>query len=385
MSVLLEVVGVVLLLPGLMAAAHLALLTTAALFYREWRPLGTAPPVRFLIMVPAHDEEAVIGPTLAALDRARRLGDHVLVVADRCTDRTAELARNAGAEVFERVPGQQPGRAAARQDGLEHALTLDWDAIVMIDADSIVEPDFFAACEQQLASGAGVLQARSEAASGAGLIAQAYLAAFAVQGVTIPRGRDRLGLSVRLRGTGMVLRRSLVSQARFRSPASEDLFYGLDLCLQGVHPRHVESARLRSANVGTWRAASDQRVRYETGRILAGREFLPALLRRHSAASLDAACHLASPPLALAVLLLLLAAACFAAAGAVVLAMIGLLGLGLITYSVLVALILARAPLRTWLALLAVPCYLVWKLPVQLKALLLVRRRRVHFAGTPRT
>ena len=70
--------------------------------------------------------------------------------------------------MLERKPGVEPGRAAARQDGVAYALTLPWDAMVMIDADSIIEPGFFAACEEALASGAPALQARSEAAIGPG-------------------------------------------------------------------------------------------------------------------------------------------------------------------------------------------------------------------------
>ena len=65
----------------------------------------------------------------------------------------------------------------------------------MIDADSIVEPGFFDRCERALSTGARALQARSEAAIDRGLVAQATIASFAIQGVTLPRGRDRLGLS----------------------------------------------------------------------------------------------------------------------------------------------------------------------------------------------
>ncbi len=384
MTLLLEVLAVLALLPAIASVVHLTVLTTAALGYDERRPDGPVPPIRFLVMVPAHDEEAVIGETLAALAGACRPDDRVLVVADRCSDATAEIARSAGVDVLERRPGEEPGRAAARQAGLEHAHGLVWDAIVMIDADSVVRPGFFEACERRLAGGAQALQARSEAALGRGLIAQAYLAAFALQGVTVPRGRDRLGLSVRLRGTGLVLRRELVTRARFRAAASEDLFFSLDLCLQGVNPRHVESARLRSANVGSWRAAGDQRVRYETGRVMAAKEFVPALLRRHSASSLEAALHLATPPVASTALLLLLSLLLAVAAGSAGLTWAAAGALVLLTYCVVVALSLARVPLRTWLALLAAPAYLLWKLPVQLRALALVRRGAVHFSATPR-
>ena len=392
MPVVLVVAGALVALPGTLAAVHLGVLALASWFYREPRPSGPVPPVRFLVLIPAHNEERVIGATLAALAAAIRPGDRVLVVADRCTDATAQLARSAGAEVLERGPGQPPGRAAARQDGLDAAVREDdWDAVLFVDADSVVSPGFLDACERALAAtGAAALQARSEAALGRGLIARSYLAAFALQGLTIPRGRDRLGLSVRLRGTGMVLRRDALKLARFRAPASEDLFYSLDLCLEGVLPRHVESARLRSATVGSWRAAGTQRTRYEAGRMAAAREFLGPLLRRRSPAALEAAVHLATPPLAVAVGSLL------AGLGMVTLA--GLTGLadawpvaialgaalGLLAVTVLTGLVQSRAGLRTWLALAAAPWYVLFKLAVSGRALAALRRSRTDFGATPR-
>jgi len=386
MRVVLTVAAVLVAVPGTLAAVHLGVLAVASWCYREPRPRGPVPPVRFLVLIPARDEELMIAATLAALAQAIRPRDRVLVVADRCTDATAEIARAAGAEVLERTADQPPGRAAARQDGLDAALREDdWDAVLFVDADSVVSPGFLDACERALAAtGAAALQARSEAALGHGLIAQSYLAAFALQGLTIPRGRDRLRLSVRLRGTGMALRRDALKLARFRAPASEDLFYSLDLCLEGVLPRHVESARLRSANVGSWRAASTQRTRYETGRMAAAREFLGPLLRRRSPAALEAAMHLATPPLAVAVgsVLAGIGLAALAGAGPVVAALGA--ALGLLALTVLTGLVQSRAGVRTWLALAAAPWYVLFKLAVSGRALAALRRSGTEFGATPR-
>src|SRR4029079_8001443 len=94
----------------------------------------------------------------------KRKRDVVLVVADRCADATAAIARRFGALVLERGADEEPGRAAARQAGLEHASALDWDAVVMLDADSVIEPGFFDACERALAAGADAVQARGAGA-----------------------------------------------------------------------------------------------------------------------------------------------------------------------------------------------------------------------------
>lgn len=387
MTTVVIVVAILVGLPGLAAAVHLGLLAAASLWYRERR--GRAVDrLRFLVLIPAHNEALVIGRCLEAIGADARDGDAVLVVADRCEDDTAAIARRAGASVLERGPEEQPGRAAARQAGLERARSLEWDAVVMLDADSVIAPGFFDACEQALGAGADAVQARSESSRGHSLAAEASLAAFALQGITIPRGRDRLGLSVRLRGTGMAIRRHLALAHEFHAPASEDLAFTLDLILAGTRCRHVESARLRSEGENNWGSFGGQKVRYEAGRMNAARGYVPRLLRRtihrRDPAALEAAWFLATPPYALAVVSVLTALLLAAAVQAWTLAAV--FGAALVTLAlvIVVGLIQARAGVRTWLALLAAPWYLAWKTIIQVRALASVLRRDDYFPPTAR-
>jgi cellulose synthase/poly-beta-1,6-N-acetylglucosamine synthase-like glycosyltransferase len=374
-------------LPGLACAAHIGLLALASWFYREPRP-AHPPEIRFLVLIPAHNEEQVIAGSLAAIMADRRERDSVLVIADRCTDRTADIARSLGASVLERGPDEPAGRAAARQAGLEHARDREWDAVLMLDADSVIEPGFFAACERALASGVQAVQARSEGGHGRTLAQEAALAAFTLQGNTIPRGRDRLGLSNRLRGTGMAIRREVALAHEFRAPASEDLFFTLDLLMDGVRCRHVDSARLRSEGAGSWGAFGGQKIRYEAGRMAAARAYVPRLLRRalrhRDAACLEAAWFLASPPFAIGALSLLLSGCLAAVAGAWTMAAVFGAGFALLAIALVTGLIQARAGVRTWLALTVAPWYVMWKAVVQLRALASVLRREDHYGPTAR-
>src|SRR3954462_13771817 len=303
------VAAIVIGLPGLAGALHLGVLAIASWLYREPRP-AEQPEVAFLVLVPAHNEEQVIATALTAIMADRRERDSVLVVADRCTDRTAEIARSLGAHVLERGEEEEPGRAAARQAGLEHARALEWDAVLMLDADSVIEPGFFPACERAMASGAPAVQARSESGHGRSAAQEASLAAFTIQGITMPRGRDRLGLSVRLRGTGMAIRRSPPFAHKFRAPASEALVSPLALILGGPRCRHVETARLHSEGENNWSTFGGQKVRYEAGRMAAARAYAPRLfkraLRHRDPAAFEAAWFLATPPFALAVVSVIL-------------------------------------------------------------------------------
>jgi cellulose synthase/poly-beta-1,6-N-acetylglucosamine synthase-like glycosyltransferase len=374
-------------LPGLAVAVHFGLLALASVFYRDPTPRNPKR-IRFLVLVPAHNEEPVIGRCLDAINSDRRKDDEVLVVADRCTDATAKIARGFGPHVLERAPHEEPGRAAARQAGLEYARTLEWDALVMLDADSVIQPGFFAACERALLSGAGAVQGRSESEPGRTLPTEASVAARTLQGITIPRGRDRLGVCVRLHGTGMATWREIALTHRFRAPASEDLFFTLDLLLAGVRCRHADRARLHSQGASTWGSFGGQKVRYEAGRMAAARTYLPRLLRRailrRDLACLEAAWFLATPPFALGVLLLLLGLGLAVVAQAWPLAAVFAGGFLTLVLVIATGLIQARAGLRTWLALLVAPWYLGWKAVVQLRALASVVRRDDYYPPTAR-
>src|SRR5262245_10381484 len=104
MTILLVALALVVGLPGLAAALHLGVLALASLFYRERH--GNAEQLKFLVLIPAYNEALVIGHGLAAINADARLRDRVLVVADRCTDETAEIARGHGALVLERGPDE---------------------------------------------------------------------------------------------------------------------------------------------------------------------------------------------------------------------------------------------------------------------------------------
>lgn len=374
-------------LPGLAVAVHLGLLAVASSFYRD-PPPNSSRELRFLVLVPAHNEEPVIGRCLEAIHSDCRPDDQVLVVADRCTDATAEIARSYGSHVLERGPSEEPGRAAARQAGLEHARPLKWDAVVMLDADSVIQPGFFAAQERGLLAGAGAVQGRSESEPGRTLPTEASVAARTLQGITIPRGRDRLGLCVRLHGTGMATWREIALAHSFRAPASEDLFFTLDLLLAGVRCRHVDGARLESQGASTWSSFGGQKVRYEAGRMAAAHTYVPRLvkraIRRRDLACLEAAWFLATPPFALGVLSLILGLALAVVAGAWPLAAV--FGAGFLTLLLVTAtgLVQARAHFRTWVALLAAPWYLGWKAVVQLRALASVLRQDDYYPPTER-
>jgi poly-beta-1,6-N-acetyl-D-glucosamine synthase len=110
-----------------------------------------AGPGRILVIVPAHDEEPCIGETLESLAAQTRIADEVVVVADRCLDRTSEIATAHGAAVIETINNVDQ-KAGALNQALDQILPRlsDNDAVLMMDADTSLSPGFIAAAATRL-------------------------------------------------------------------------------------------------------------------------------------------------------------------------------------------------------------------------------------------
>lgn len=115
----------------------------------KWRPSRAKPGPdasvqRLLFLVPAHNEELLIANCVRSLMGMSypREAMGVVVVADNCDDATARLAAANGAVVFERNDPALAGKPRAIAWTLERVDLTQWDAVVIVDADSVVAPDF---------------------------------------------------------------------------------------------------------------------------------------------------------------------------------------------------------------------------------------------------
>ncbi len=121
-------------------------LATPMLAYR-----AASGPVRVTVLVPAHNEELSLPATLEALLEQTRRPDRVVVVADNCTDRTVEIAREHGCEVFESVDNTDR-KAGALNQALGRILPElgSSDAIMVMDADTRIGPRYLEAAAREL-------------------------------------------------------------------------------------------------------------------------------------------------------------------------------------------------------------------------------------------
>lgn len=350
--------------------AYLALLAALAFGFRARTAPGAAP-LRMAVVIPAHDEEAGIAATVRAVLAcgypSGSLG--VWVVADNCSDRTADKAREAGAVAVERRDPSDPGKGQALDWFLRtNPGVLRWaQGVAFLDADTIPGPGFLDEASASL-SAEGVLAVQGyygvlnpSESWRTGLMASALALAHHLR----PAGRERLGGTAGLKGNGMAFRPDLLERAGWPAKGVvEDLEFSLDLLEEGVtvayNPRAVALAEMAA----TASQAASQRRRWEGGRFALAARRIPRLLMASRApipARLDAAMDLATPPLAVLALelLALWAASPFAAPAQAGVFPAALCVLALVVAS---ALLQRGEPPSVWLRLLAAPAYVVWKL-----------------------
>lgn len=410
-DILTWIVGIVqlpLLLAWLVIVLYLLFLTGSALIARlRMRSIdieATTPLTRFTVLVPVHDEAPIIAAcldSLAKLDYPQRLWQ-LVVVADNCSDATADIATGKGATVYERHNTNEIGKGYALDWALARLFAQDdgWTgAVVIFDADTQVDPGFLRYMDAGLQNGSLALQGNYSLLDPFYNWRTALLySALLLHNRLRPLARRGLGWTTLLKGNGMCFARSVLEC--FGWPAyglAEDIEYTTLLLDEGIKVDAVSQATLYAEAPRTAQQANSQRMRWEGGRFELARrdglrllsEFADNLFQGEADfAMLDWALDLFIPPMAILVglpLLLFAANLLLVVFGAPLAALAWLwllLFVGGCVY-VLGGLLISGAKARAYLYLLCAPFFMLWKARVY--AAMLVGKAPRSWVRTGRT
>jgi len=342
--------------------------------------------IRLAVVVPAHDEEMMIARTVGSL-KAADAATQIYVVAHNCSDATEEVAAKAGAVVVELKNPKLRGKGAALRHGFAAALEAGANAVLVIDADSVVSSNLIRATRAKLEEGAEVTQCRYELelpADGWGR-PMARLRALAFRGMNVLRARGRagLGFSTGLFGNGFALTARTLAHVPFSANSiAEDVEYHTKLACEGVRVYWVGDAFVHAHMAATGRAQATQEGRWEGGRLRVGSRATGQLMRAALTGrwrAMETLADVWSLPLSRGILTLLLTAMLplhwlhvFAGVCA-----------GIALVYVLEAALLGPQPMRDLASLAAAPLYLVWKVAIT-PIVLLQSRSRAEWARTKR-
>ena len=386
------------------AVGYLMVLTLAALIaHRKGFPAQSfiGPKTRFAVMVPAHNEERLLPRLLFSLTQMaypKNLFD-IYVVADNCSDRTAQVGREKGAFVFERSNENEIGKGYALNwllNQVQGTKVGSYDAYVILDADTTVRPQFLTVMNSHLLNGDLVIQGYYAVSDpGQSWSVGLRYAALAVLHYLRPLGRCFLGGGAGLKGNGMCFQADLYHQLRWSGSITEDaelfsILASWEPQPKGIRVAFAPRAYLEAEMPVDLSAARMQNQRWESGRRQVASTFLPILMKKayknKSLIALDAAFDFLIPPTSY-----LIAAILMCLAGGVALGLVGW-GWGVALWAVVIftgmfiylgaGLLMVHAPRQVWLSLLFTPIYLIWK--VSLLIGLTARRARPGWVRTAR-
>jgi cellulose synthase/poly-beta-1,6-N-acetylglucosamine synthase-like glycosyltransferase len=258
---------------------------------------------RFAVLVPAHNEEQYLPRLLESLQGQAYPADRfrVKVIADNCTDGTARASGRFDADILERTDATHRGKGHALRWALDRIDLAGFDAVVVVDGDSWVNPQFLKHLNLQMERGDLVIQSYNGVANPEySWFTRLMDISETMANEIVHRAKRKLGLSCHLLGNGMCFDvRILALQPWDAFSVGEDWEYYAKLVQRGVLIGYSRDARqYHQESVGI-RQASQQRFRWSGGRFQVLRDYGPSMIangfRTRNLRSLDACLPLVLP------------------------------------------------------------------------------------------
>ncbi|MSR90215.1 glycosyltransferase [Clostridiaceae bacterium WCA-383-APC-5B] len=229
------------------------------------------PQKSFALIVAAHNEESVIKEvvnSLYNLDYPKDLYD-VFVIADNCTDNTADVAEKAGANVYRRYDKNKRGKGFALEWMFNKIFKMDkkYDAVAIFDADNLVAKDFLNEMNRELLKGYKVVQGYLDSKNPFDTwITACYSASFWTSNRMIQLARNKLGLSNQLGGTGFCVEVEILRELGWGATClTEDLEFTCKLVLNGYKVGWAHEAVIYDEKPLTLAQSWNQRKRWMQG------------------------------------------------------------------------------------------------------------------------
>jgi len=244
------------------------------------------PVNKFAMIIAAHNEETVIAGIVKNLKSLKYPADmyEIFVIADNCSDKTAEIARKNGARVYERFDPEHKGKGFGLEWMFKNLFALDehYDAICILDADNLVSKNFLMEMNKQLCLGHKVIQGYLDSKNPHDTwISGNYSLSYWISNRLFQLPRHYLGLNCALGGTGFVMATSVLKEIGWGATClTEDLEFSIKLVLKGMRVAWAHDAHVYDEKPLKLKQSWRQRVRWMQGHCDCAERYLKALLAR---------------------------------------------------------------------------------------------------------
>jgi len=239
--------------------------------YRKKNNKNIGDKTKFALIVAAHNEELVIGniiESLKMMDYDKKLYD-IFVIADNCTDKTAEIARKKGAIVRERFDKKRRGKGYALEWMFNIIFKMEkkYDAIAVFDADNLVHKNFLKEMNKKMCKGYKVVQGYLDSKNPEDTwVTGSYSIAFWSCNRMFQLARYNLGLSSQLGGTGFCIDTDILKELGWGATClTEDLEFSCKIILNGYKVGWAHDAIIYDEKPLTLAQSWRQRKRWMQG------------------------------------------------------------------------------------------------------------------------
>lgn len=259
------------------------LVSVCSLVKLKDKPLKVKKDHRFMAIVPAHNEEAVVGNLIESLKNQtynKELYD-IYVIADNCTDRTAQIAREAGAIVYERFDPDKKTKGYALDWFLQQKIKEDtpYDAFFVFDADNIVDQNFIKNMNKKLCQGEDVVQGYRDIKNPTdSWITSGYAIFYWTMHRFYHLARYNIGLSPLLNGTGFMVRFDVIKPEGWKTlTLTEDIEFSLQRIIKGKRLGWATDAIVYDEQPVGFKQSWSQRSRWTVGHIQCIKQYTQSL------------------------------------------------------------------------------------------------------------
>ena len=260
------------------------------------------------VLIPAHNEAEQIKEVIEGLQTQLTEADRAIVIADNCHDNTAELARSTGVEVLEREHKTNRGKGYALDYAMQQIKNDPPEVLVILDGDCLIQPKTIENITCKAIATGRPVQATylMEQPEDPSLKDNISMFSIKVKNLVRLLGLNRLGWHSLLTGSGMAFPWSLISQVSLAgSKTTDDMQLTVDLALAGSTPVFCKEA-LVMGRLMKDKDAQSQRSRWEHGHLemilIEVPRLLKAFIKTGNFAALGLALDILIPPLSLLVI-----------------------------------------------------------------------------------
>lgn len=255
---------------------------------------------KFAIIIPARNEEVVIGNLLDSLGKQnyeKNMYD-IYVVPNNCTDNTEAISKSKNAKIIvPDIPIHSKGEALKYTFEFIQKNINIYDAYIIFDADNVVHPNFIKEMNKTLCKGYKIAQGYRDSKNPSDTwVSSCYSLHYLIQNIFVNKARMNMQEFCYINGTGFMISNDILEQTPYNTQTlTEDIEYTIQNLISGNKIAFVENAITYDEQAVCFEESIKQRKRWSIGTMQCLEKYINYLLKTKNLKGLDGLIFCISP------------------------------------------------------------------------------------------